>query len=233
MSDTKHGWVTPRADGARARCGGPGVCATCDTEAMHEAMLTGCFGVVPTATPSWLDGGADAVEMAREDGLLPAAPSKYAGDHDGMQDDPRTRWQQPATPPASAQNDAKDGTDRFRAAYMEWQEKTDFIQQRIAAGDLPVKYLGWHRADVMRDLIDAAQARAEMFRLERDYERAKNERLIAILVGIHGLTLPAPVVVDGKTYVFTPPEAAEILRALSDRIRAIPGEIAASQQQEG
>lgn len=47
MSDTKHGWVTPRADGARARCGGPGVCATCDTEAMHEAMLTGVFGVVP------------------------------------------------------------------------------------------------------------------------------------------------------------------------------------------
>lgn len=49
-------------------------------------------------------------------------------------------------------------TDRFRAAYMEWQEKTDFIQERIASGDLPVKYLGWHRADVMRDLIDAAIA---------------------------------------------------------------------------
>ncbi len=49
MTDTKHGWVTPRADGARARCGGPGVCATCDTEAMHEAMLTGVFGVVPQA----------------------------------------------------------------------------------------------------------------------------------------------------------------------------------------
>jgi len=208
MSDTKHGWVTPRADGARARCGGPGVCATCDTEAMHEAMLTGVFGVVQAATPSWLDGGADAVEMAREDGLLPEAP-------------------------ASAQDDAKDDTDRFRAAYMEWQDKTDFIQQRIAAGDLPLKYLGWHRADVMRDLIDAAQARAEMFRLERDYERAKNERLIAILVGIHGLTLPAPIEVNGKTYVFTPPEAAQILRGLSERIRAIPGEIAASQQQEG
>ncbi|WP_176088419.1 hypothetical protein [Achromobacter anxifer] len=44
MSDTKHGWVTPRADGARARCGGPGVCATCDTEAMHEKMMAGLFG---------------------------------------------------------------------------------------------------------------------------------------------------------------------------------------------
>ena len=44
MSDTKHGWVTPRADGARARCGGPGLCPTCSTEAMHEKMLSGLFG---------------------------------------------------------------------------------------------------------------------------------------------------------------------------------------------
>lgn len=44
MTDTKHGWVTPRADGARARCGGPDVCPTCQTEQMHEHMLTGCFG---------------------------------------------------------------------------------------------------------------------------------------------------------------------------------------------
>lgn len=51
MSDTKHGWVTPRADGARARCGGPGVCATCNTEAMHEKMLTGLFGMPATAAP--------------------------------------------------------------------------------------------------------------------------------------------------------------------------------------
>lgn len=44
MSDTKHGWVTPRADGAHARCGGPGVCSTCDTEQEHERMLSGLFG---------------------------------------------------------------------------------------------------------------------------------------------------------------------------------------------
>ncbi len=42
------------------------------------------------------------------------------------------------------------------AALNEWFDKTDFIQKRIASGELPVKYLGWHRADVMRDLIDAA-----------------------------------------------------------------------------
>lgn len=43
-----------------------------------------------------------------------------------------------------------------RTALNEWFDKTDFIQKRIASGELPVKYLGWHRADVMRDLIDEA-----------------------------------------------------------------------------
>lgn len=51
MTDTKHGWVTPRADGARARCGGPAICPTCQTEQMHERMLTGCFGsAAPVST---------------------------------------------------------------------------------------------------------------------------------------------------------------------------------------
>jgi hypothetical protein len=42
-------------------------------------------------------------------------------------------------------------------ALNEWLDKTDFIQKRIACGELPVKYLGWHRADVMRDLIENAR----------------------------------------------------------------------------
>lgn len=27
-----HGWVTPREDGAKARCGGPSICAKCAVE---------------------------------------------------------------------------------------------------------------------------------------------------------------------------------------------------------
>jgi len=27
-----HGWVRPRADGVVARCGGPGICPTCQRE---------------------------------------------------------------------------------------------------------------------------------------------------------------------------------------------------------
>lgn len=45
-------------------------------------------------------------------------------------------------------------------ALNEWLDKTDFIQKRIACGELPVKYLGWHRADVMRDLIENAAPQA-------------------------------------------------------------------------
>lgn len=52
MSDTKHGWITPRADGARARCGGPEVCGTCQTEKMHETMLTGVFGAAAPTPPA-------------------------------------------------------------------------------------------------------------------------------------------------------------------------------------
>lgn len=66
MSDTKHGWVTPRADGARARCGGPEVCGTCQTEQMHqqmhESILGGVFGTAAEpgpectgATQGWRD----------------------------------------------------------------------------------------------------------------------------------------------------------------------------------
>lgn len=47
--DTSHGWVKPRADGFLARCGGPAICGTCQTEQMHERMLTGFFGAPLTA----------------------------------------------------------------------------------------------------------------------------------------------------------------------------------------
>lgn len=112
MSDTKHGWVTPRADGARARCGGPAVCSTCQTEQMHETMLNGVFGrpvnnaaepkpetagtAQDTPRPSWLDGGADAVAMAREDGLLPAASAVSMNTNNGWLDIDQQRlalWQ--------------------------------------------------------------------------------------------------------------------------------------------
>lgn len=61
---------------------------------------------------------------------------------------------------------------------------------------------------------------------ERDAERAKSERIMAILMGIHNLLDPEPVTVDDKTYVFSNPMAAKVLHELSKRIRAIPEAIA-------
>jgi len=52
-----------------------------------------------------------------------------------------------------------------KAALDEWFQKTEFVQDRISVGLLPVKYLGWHRADVLRDLV------ADMDALRKDAER--------------------------------------------------------------
>jgi NAD(P)H-dependent flavin oxidoreductase YrpB (nitropropane dioxygenase family) len=44
-----HGWVTPRLDGAVARCGGPGICKKCalekeKLEADKKALVEEVFG---------------------------------------------------------------------------------------------------------------------------------------------------------------------------------------------
>jgi hypothetical protein len=59
--DTSHGWVKPRADGARARCGGPDICPTCQTEKMHDSMLTACFGPCSNSSPEHDHAAAAAV----------------------------------------------------------------------------------------------------------------------------------------------------------------------------
>ncbi len=40
MSNTGHGHVIPRADGAKARCGGPALCAVCRREAAQRDLNT-------------------------------------------------------------------------------------------------------------------------------------------------------------------------------------------------
>jgi hypothetical protein len=46
-----HGWVVPRADGARVRCGGPGLCMACQAEILMlraEQQRGGACTVQPT-----------------------------------------------------------------------------------------------------------------------------------------------------------------------------------------
>jgi hypothetical protein len=56
---------------------------------------------------------------------------------------------------------------RFEAAFNEWHDKTEWVQAESPS--LSAKYLGCHRADVMRDLIESL--RAENAELRKDAGR--------------------------------------------------------------
>jgi hypothetical protein len=40
----------------------------------------------------------------------------------------------------------------YKLAFNEWLDKTEWVQEKINSGHLGVRYLGMHRADVLRDL---------------------------------------------------------------------------------
>lgn len=44
--------------------------------------------------------------------------------------------------------------EKYKTAYLEWSEKTEWVQKAITANSLPVKYLGWHRADILKAEIE-------------------------------------------------------------------------------
>jgi len=65
---------------------------------------------------------------------------------------------------------------------------------------------------------------------ERDNACERCERTANLLVGTHALLCPPPLTLaDGRTLVFRPknPDPHTVLQTLSDRIRALPDEIAA------
>ncbi|CAD5376770.1 hypothetical protein OF001_U170067 [Pseudomonas sp. OF001] len=48
--------------------------------------------------------------------------------------------------------------DRYRAAWDLWHEKTEWVQQAITEGALPARYLGMHRADILRAEVERLRA---------------------------------------------------------------------------
>jgi hypothetical protein len=52
------------------------------------------------------------------------------------------------TPPAAQPDYEFD----YKLAFNEWLDKTEWVQEKINSGHLGVRYLGMHRADVLRDL---------------------------------------------------------------------------------
>jgi hypothetical protein len=94
---------------------------------------------------------------------------------------------------------------------------------------------GWVIAAFAAPQPQAAQSEdsreLEILRAERDHARTMYENAIGILSGIYALLYPPTVKAeDGKTYAFRSPHLHEQMQALSDRIRAIPDEIAALAQ---
>lgn len=59
--------------------------------------------------------------------------------------------------------------ERYRTAYNEWVAKTEWVQ---ADTTLPAKYLGMHRADVLKGMISELLDRLESAEKERDTLRA-------------------------------------------------------------
>lgn len=69
----------------------------------------------------------------------------------------------------------------------------------------------------------------EVLRGERDQARSRVDYSVKLLTGIHSLLYPAPLTMaDGRTMVFRPNnlDLHEVLQELSDRIRALPDELA-------
>ena len=50
--------------------------------------------------------------------------------------------------------DELESLQRYRTAYNEWIDKTEWLQE-----SLPAKYLGMHRADALKDLISELEER--------------------------------------------------------------------------
>lgn len=56
--------------------------------------------------------------------------------------------------PLQTVKEAAHRMQQLQTAFNEWHDKTGFIQDWMNSGKLTGKYLGMHRADVMRDLIE-------------------------------------------------------------------------------
>lgn len=94
----------------------------------------------------------------------------------------------------------------------------------------------WGGIKVMREYITQQrireaeqQADIDRLRYERDHARACYENTVSLLVGIHSLLYPSPTTLpDGRVMVFRPksPDPHEVLQELSNRIKALPDEIA-------
>ena len=90
-------------------------------------------------------------------------------------------------------------------------------------------------ADAVASELRRLHRECEMLSIERDHARIMYENAVKLLTGINSLLYPpATRLPDGRTMVFRPtdPDPHALLQELSDRIRALPDEIAAIAKRE-
>lgn len=82
--------------------------------------------------------------------------------------------------------------------------------------------------DGYAEQVERLERAAESYVVERDHAKACYDRAVRILTGIHALLYPPRFTDrDGRTWQFKSPLAEEQMQELSDRIRALPDDIAA------
>lgn len=90
-------------------------------------------------------------------------------------------------------------------------------------------------ADDAAEELRRLHRECEILSIERDHARIMYENAVKLLTGINSLLYPpATRLPDGRTMVFRPtdPDPHALLQELSDRIRALPDEIAAIAKRE-
>ena len=108
-------------------------------------------------------------------------------------------------------------SDTYKAAYNEWTDKTEWVQQGFNEGTISAKYLGLHRADVMARLLDEAAK-------ERDALRAKITEMEQQepVAWLHETRRDSDVVTDAVKHVWGK-VAVGSMAAYSIPLYALPG----------
>lgn len=90
-----------------------------------------------------------------------------------------------------------------------------------------------HHCEMSKATVSRAALTIEVLRAERDQARARVDYAVKLLTSVHSLLYPAPfTTADGQVMVFRPKNSDphETLQELSDRIRALPDELAKLQE---
>ena len=114
--------------------------------------------------------------------------------------------------------------------FNEWRRGDEDIPQFDpreigAAIDAAVEMI--ERLEDAQALAERYNKAAEIYAAERDHANQRYFSAVRLLTGIHALLCPPRVTDhDGRTWQFKSPLAEEQMQELSDRIRALPDEIA-------